>query len=84
MGDTTAIFDALDIVLEAHFRWMWITCGVSREDIRGSVLDAGDVYHFEVVSESFFLEVAQSSVGDVIHGSVTEDLQEGFMVHCDS
>ncbi len=48
------------------------------------MLDAGDVYHFEVVSESFFFEVAQSGVGYVIHGSVTEDLQEGFMVHCDS
>ncbi len=45
MGDatSTAIVDALDIILEAHFRWMWITCGVSREGIRGSVLDAGDM-----------------------------------------
>ena len=69
MGDTTAIFDAVDIILEAHFWWMWITCGVSREGIRGSVLDAGNVYHFEMVSEGFFFEVAQSSVGYVIHGS---------------
>ncbi len=28
------------------------------------------MYHFEVVSESFFFEVAQSGVGYVIHGSV--------------
>ncbi len=58
--------------------------GVSRQGIRRSVLDAGNVYHFEVVSEGFFLEVAQSSVGDVIHGSISEGLQERLMVHCDS
>ena len=43
-----------------------------------------DVYHSESITQGLLLEVAESSVWNVLEGSITERLEQGLVIHSNS
>ena len=48
------------------------------------VPNARDVYHSESITQGLLLEVTESSVWNVLEGSVTEHLEQGLVIHSNS
>ena len=42
-----------------------------------------DIYHSESITKGLLLEVTESSVWDVLEGSITEHLEQGLVIHSD-
>lgn len=48
------------------------------------VPNARDVYHSESMTQGLLLEVTESSVWNVLEGSITEHLEQGLVIHSNS
>ena len=48
------------------------------------MLNARDVYHSESITQGLLLDVTESSIWNVLEGSITEHLEQGLVIHSNS
>lgn len=48
------------------------------------VPNAQDVYHSESITQGLLLEVTESSIWNVLEGSITQHLEQGLVIHSNS